>query len=67
MKKNGSTLTKAQSRWYPAETIMDADYADDLTLLPNTPAQAKFLLHSLEQAKRGIDHFMNKYNRVYVF
>ena len=28
--------------------------ADDLALLTNTPTQAKSLLHSLEQAARGI-------------
>ena len=36
------------------ETITDADNADDLALLTNTPAQGKFQLHSLEQAARGI-------------
>ena len=29
---------KERSRWYPAETMADADYADDLALLRNTPA-----------------------------
>ena len=33
---------------------MDADYTDDIVLLANTPAQAKTLLHSLEQAAAGI-------------
>ena len=32
----------------PAHTITDADYADDIALLANTPAQAENLLHSLE-------------------
>ena len=32
----------------------DTDYADNQALLVNTPVQAKFLLHSLEQASRGI-------------
>ena len=45
MKKNGFTLAKARSRWYPAQTITDADYTDDIALLTNTPAQAKSLLH----------------------
>ena len=31
---------EAISRQYPAETITDADYADDLALLANTPTQA---------------------------
>ena len=30
--------------------MTDVDYADDLVFLANTPAQAKFLLHSLKQA-----------------
>ena len=30
--------------------MIDADYADDLVLLTNTPAQAEYLLHSLKQA-----------------
>ena len=39
MKENYFTLKKARSRWYPAQTIMDADYADDIVLLTNTPTQ----------------------------
>ena len=38
---------------------MDTDYSDDITLLVNTPTQAKSLLHSLEQAAGGIDLDMN--------
>ena len=50
--KNGFTLKKkkAESRWYSAQTITDADYADDIVLLADTPTQAESLLHSLEQA-----------------
>ena len=48
MKDNGFKLTKERSRRYPAQTITDADYADDIVLLANTPAQAETLLHSLE-------------------
>ena len=44
---------KGKSRHYPAETITDSDYADDIALLANTPAQAKSLLHSLDQATGG--------------
>ena len=33
---------------------MDADYADDIALLVNTPAQAETLLHSLERAAGSI-------------
>ena len=42
------------SRRYPAKTITDADYADDIALLVNAPAQAETLLHRLEQAAAGI-------------
>ena len=40
---------------------MDADYADDIALLANTPAQAKSLLHSQERAAAGIDLHVNAY------
>ena len=39
-----------RSRWYPAETMTDSDYTDDLALFVKTPAQADYLLHGLEQA-----------------
>ena len=38
---------------------MDADYADDIALLTNTPTQAESLLHSLEPAARGIGLHVN--------
>ena len=41
------------------QTLTDADYVNDLALLTNTPAQAKWLLHSLEQAASGIDLYVN--------
>ena len=46
-------LTKEGSRKYPAKTITDADYADDITLLANTPTQAETQLHSLERVPCG--------------
>ena len=48
MKENGFTLKKARRRRNPAQTITDADYANDITLLANTLTQAESL-HSLEQ------------------
>ena len=54
MKDNGFKLAKERSRRYPAQIIADADYADDIALLANTPAQAETLLHSLERAAAGI-------------
>ena len=47
MKDNGFKLTKERSRRYPAQTIMDADYAYDIAILANTPTQAETLLHRL--------------------
>ena len=55
MKENGFTLKKkARGRRYSAETITDADYADDMALLANISTQAESPLHSLEQAAGGI-------------
>ena len=54
MKGNGFTLKMARSRQYLAQTIMAADYADDIALLVNTPNQAKSLLHSLWMQTRQI-------------
>ena len=51
MKGNDSTLEKVRNRRYPAQTIMDADYTDDIALLADTPALAESLL---EQATGGI-------------
>ena len=48
IRENGFELTKKRSRRYPAKTITDADYTDDIALLTNTPNQAETLLHSLE-------------------
>ena len=44
---------KARSK-YPAETITDEDYTDDLRFLENIPTQADSFLHSLEQTEKGI-------------
>ena len=38
MKDNGFKLAKERRRRYPAQIIMDADYADDIALLANAPA-----------------------------
>ena len=37
IRENGFELTKKRSRRYPAKTITDTDYADDIALLANTP------------------------------
>ena len=47
------------SRQYPAQTITDADYADDIGLLLNTPTQTESQLQSLEQTTGGIGLHVN--------
>ena len=59
MKDNGFKLAKERSRRHPAQTIMDADYANDIALLANTPTQAETLLHSLEWAAAGTGLHVN--------
>ena len=59
MKDNRFMLTKEECRRYPAHTITDADYADYIALMANTPAKAKTLLHSLERAAAGIGLHVN--------
>ena len=59
IKENGFKLTKERSRRYSAKTITDADYADDVALLANAPAQAETLLHSLERPAAGIGLHVN--------
>ena len=44
IRENGFELTKKRSRRYPTKTITDADYADNIELLANTPNQAETLL-----------------------
>ena len=66
MKENGFKLTKERSRRYPAQTITDADYADDKAFLANTPAQAETLLHCLERAAAGIGLHVNAHKMEYM-
>ena len=51
---------------YPAKTITDADYANDIALLTNTPNQAETLLHSLERATAGIGLHVNAHKTEYM-
>ena len=66
IRENGVELTKKRSRRYPAKTITDADYADDIVILANTPNQAETLLHSLEQATAGIGLHVNAHKTEYM-
>ena len=66
IKENGFKQTKKRSRRYPAKTITDADYADDIALLANAPAKAETLLHSLERATAGIGLQVNAHKTEYM-
>ena len=66
IRENGFELTKKRSRRYPAKTITDADYADDIALLANTHNQAETLLHSLERAAAGIGLHVNAHKTEYM-
>ena len=65
MKDNGFKLTKERSRRYPAHTITDADYADDIALLANTSAPAETLLYTMERAAVGIGLHVNAHKTEY--
>ena len=52
-------------KYYPAQTITDADYADDIALLTNVPTETETLLHSLERAATGI-HRVNAHKTEYM-
>ena len=66
MKENGFKLAKERNRRYSAQTITDADYADDIALIANTPAQAETLRQSLERAVAGIGLHVNAHKTEYI-
>ena len=66
IRENGFELTKKRSRRYPAKTITDADYADDIAILANTHDQTETLLHSLEWAAAGIGLYVNAHKTEYM-
>ena len=66
IKENGFELTKKRSKRYPATTITDADYADDIAILANTPDQAETLLHSLERAAASLGLYVNAHKTEYM-
>ena len=66
IRENSFELTKKRSRRYPAKTITNADYADDIAILANTPNQAETLLHSLERAAAGIGLYVNAHKMEYM-
>ena len=50
-----SSKQKKEAEYIPAQTITDADYADDIALLANTTTQAETQLPRLDRATTGID------------
>ena len=66
IRENGFELTKKRSRRYPSKTITDADYADDIEILANTPDQAETLVHSLERAAAAIGLYVNAHKTEYM-
>ena len=66
IKENSFELTKKRSRKYPAKTIPDTDYADDIAILANAPNQAETLLYSLEQSAPSIDLLVNAHKTEYM-
>ena len=66
IKENGFELTKKRSRMYPAKTITDADYADDIAILANTPDPAETLQDSLERNAAGNGLHVNAHKTEYM-
>ena len=58
--------TPSKSRRYPAKTITNTDYADNITILANTPNQAETMLRSLERATAGIGLHINAHKTEYM-
>ena len=66
IREKGFDLKKKRSRRYPAKTITDADYADDIAILANTPNLAETQLYSLERAAAGIGLHVNAHKTEYM-
>ena len=67
IKDNSFKLTKEKSRIYQAQTITDADNADDIAYLAKTLVQADTLPHNLERAAAGIGFYVNTDKMEYMF
>ena len=66
MKENSFKLTKERNKRDLAQTIANMDYTDDIALLANSPAQAEFLVHSLEPVTGGIGLHVNANKTEYI-
>ena len=65
--ENGFKLVKERNRRYPAKTISDADYVDDISLLAKAPAQAENLPRSLERTAAAIGLHVNAHKTEYMW
>ena len=61
-----SSWQKKGENTYPAQTITNANYAGNIALLVNSPAQAETLVHSLEWEPAGIGVHVNAYKMKYM-
>ena len=66
IKDNGSKRAKERNWRCPARAIADTDYANDITILANTPNQAKTQLHGLKQGAGGIGLHVNADKTEYI-
>ena len=66
IRENGFEMTKKRSSRYPTKTITDADYADDIAILANTPNQAETQLYILERAAAGVGLHVNAHKTEYI-
>ena len=64
--KTASSWQRKEAEGTPQETITDADYANDIEILANTPNQAETLLYSLERAAAGIGLHVNAHKTEYM-
>ena len=67
IRENGSELIKKRSRRYPAKTITNVYYTNDIAILANTPNQAETLLHSLERVAAGIGLHVSAHKTEYMY
>ena len=65
-KKTVLSWQSKKNRRFLELTITDADYADDIAFLANSPTQAGSQLHSLQGAVGGIEHDVNTDKTEYI-
>ena len=61
-----SSWQRKEAEGTPSKTIPDTDYANDIAILANTPAEAETLQHCLERAAAGIGFHVNAHKTEYM-